>query len=195
MTSHSAGNEGPEKAKSAAEPADVTGRRPRPLPKPLRRRVVASPVHEGPLGVEREVLAALPEDFLHRYEMVWLKAFGTSVGGRSSHGEVTPNVVASTSAVIRTSTSQTATRGGAASGKKLAGASDKTIISSEAALKFKRKVDAELRKINRLMKGWLTAPGEVGASLGRRCTVCKRFGDDGWIYCPWDGKPMEEREA
>lgn len=167
----------------------------RRLPKPLRRRVVASPVHEGPLGVEREVLAALPDEFLHRYEMVWLRAFGAALGGRSSHGEVEPNVVASTAAVIRTSTGQTATRGGAASGKKLAGASEKNIVSSEAALKFKRKVDAELRKVNRMMKAWLTAPGEVGASLGRRCTVCKRFGDDGWIYCPWDKGPMEEREA
>jgi hypothetical protein len=160
-----------------------------------RGLVISSGAVLGPLEVDREVLLALPEDFLFRYEQVWLKAYGASVGGRSSGGVIEPNVVSSTKRVTRTSTSQTETRGGAHSGKKLAGSAERRVVADEMALKFKRKIDAELRKLNRAMRGYLSRGGEVGGSVGRRCSMCKRFGEDEWVYCPWDGKAMEEREA
>jgi hypothetical protein len=143
----------------------------------------------GRLSVESEVLRTLPDGFLFHYEQVWMRVVGEQRG--------VPDVgVASARAVTRLTTGQTETRGGAKAGKKLAGASEKNIIASEQALKFKRRIDAKLRVINREMKAWLTPASErVGTSLGRRCTVCKRFGEDGWLYCPIDGKPMEEREA
>lgn len=159
-----------------------------------RRTRTFSGVDNGALAIEREVLTVLPDGFLHRYEQVWLKTFGSAIGGRDSGGVVEPNVIASTRAVTRTSTGQTETRGGAHSGKKLAGAAERGVVASEGALRFKQKVDAEIRKINRTMKVWLEGGG-VGQSLGRRCSVCKRFGDDAWVWCPYDGKPMEERDA
>jgi hypothetical protein len=186
MAPQEVGTGGPEKGPA---PTVSGGRRSqRPLPKSLKRRVV--PVTQV-LNVEREVLAALPSDFLHRYEQVWLQAFGAALGGR---GSAAVNPVASTSRVVRMTTGQTETRGGAKSGKKLAGASDKNIVSSERALEFKRSLDADLRKVNRRMRVWLSKPGDK-ESMGRRCSVCKRFGDDEWVYCPRDGKPMEERDA
>jgi hypothetical protein len=140
------------------------------------------------------VLRALPDGFLHRYEQLWLRTFGGAVGGRDSGGVVEPNVVAPTRRVVRLTTSQTETRGGAHSGHKLAGAGERGVVSSEAALSFKRKVDAEIRKINRLMKVWLESGG-VGQSLGRRCVGCKRFGDETWSWCPYCRGAMEERDA
>jgi hypothetical protein len=98
--------------------------------------------------------------------------------------------------VVRTTTGQTETRGGAKAGKKLAGAAERSVISSEAALRFKQKMDAEIRKINRTMKAWLTdEAARVGTSVGRRCSACKRFGDESWAWCPYCRAPMEEREA
>lgn len=144
----------------------------------------------GRLSVESEVLRTLPDGFLFHYEQVWLKMAGTS------NGRPDANPTASAGKRDRLTTGQTETRGGAKSGKKLAGAAERSVISSEAALVFKRKIDAKLRVLNREMKAWLTPASErVGTSMGRRCSVCKRFGEDGWLYCPADGKPMEEVSA
>jgi hypothetical protein len=145
----------------------------------LRRKVIR-------LDVDLEYLNSFPADFLFRYELIWSKTIdrGRQVGENIE-------IASGRASGPRLSSSAVETRGGAKPGKKLAGASTRDVISNEAALSFKRRVDRKLREVNRMMRVWL-ANGEVGQSRGRRCTVCKRFGDDEWIYCPNDGKPMEE---
>jgi hypothetical protein len=139
--------------------------------------------------IEREVWERLPERFRFLYELMWLRAFGPSIGGRYSNG-AEPNIVAKSKRVTRTSTSQTETRGGAHSGHKLAGASTKDTVSSDRALEQLRKVDRRLRTIARDMAVYLG--GGVAQGNVRRCSVCKRYGDVEWLYCPQDGKPMED---
>lgn len=140
--------------------------------------------------LEMEVWRRLPERFRLAYELVWLRAFGASIGGRYGGG-VEQNVVASSKRVTRTSTSQVETRGGAHSGKKLAGASVRGVIGDEAALAQLRRMDRRLREIARQASVWL-GTGVEGGGMVRRCSVCKQFGDGEWLYCPKDGKPMED---
>lgn len=142
----------------------------------------------SPEDVEREVMRALPDDFVYRYELLWLRVFTSAVGGRP--GGTPPVTVAKARRVVRTSTGQTETRGGASGGKKLAGASERTVVANDEALAFKAKVDRKLRAISRDMRVWL---GDGGAKAGvRRCSRCRKFGEDTWTFCPWDGQPMEE---
>jgi hypothetical protein len=138
--------------------------------------------------LDREVWERMPERFRFLYEILWLRAFGPSIGGRAGGAE--PNPVVSTRRVVRTSTNQTETRGGAHSGHKLQGASDKDTISSEAALKKLRNVDRRLRTLAREMAVFLG--GEQTRATMRRCSRCKRYGDVEWLYCPNDAAPMEE---
>lgn len=138
--------------------------------------------------VEREVLAALPDDFVFRYELLWLRCFAAAVGGRP--GGALPAQVAKARRVVRTSTGQTETRGGAHGGK-LAGAAEKTTVANDAALAFKASVDRRLRKIARDMRAWLG--GDDARAGVRVCTRCRRFGEDTWTFCPYDGQPMEEK--
>lgn len=155
----------------------------------IMRIVSSEGWHIGIPDIEREVWDRLPERFRFLYEIMWLRAFGPSIGGRYSNGaEVNP--VASTRRVVRTSTNQTETRGGASGGKKLAGASTKDTISSDRALEQLRKVDRRLRTLARDMAMYLGG-AEAHGSV-RRCSSCKRYGDGDWLYCPRDGYDMEE---
>lgn len=90
--------------------------------------------------------------------------------------------------VTRTSTGQTETRGGAKGSRKSGGSKD--MIRSEAAFNYKSKIDRKLRKLTREIKTWLQGSGEYRDDV-RRCTVCRKFGEPEWLYCPQDGKPME----
>lgn len=90
--------------------------------------------------------------------------------------------------VTRTSTGQTETRGGAKGSRKSGGSKD--FIRSIAAFNYKTKVDRKLRKLTREIKTWLQGSGEYRDDV-RRCTVCRKFGEPEWLYCPQDGKPME----
>lgn len=143
----------------------------------------------GISDIEREVWDRMPDRFRFLYEILWLRAFGPSIGGRYSNG-AEPNIVSKTKRVVRTSTNQTETRGGAAGGKKLAGASTKDTISSDMALNQLRKVDRRLRTLAREMAMFLG--GEQRRGTVRRCSTCKRYGDVEWLYCPRCAAPMEE---
>jgi hypothetical protein len=155
----------------------------------IMRLVSSEGWHIGIPDIEREVWNRLPERFRFLYEIMWLRAFGPSIGGRYSNGS-DPNVVASTKRVVRVSTNQTETRGGASSGKKLAGASTKDTISSDRALEQLRKVDRRLRTLARDMAMYIG--GDEARGSVRRCSRCKRYGDGDWLYCPRDAAPMEE---
>jgi len=90
--------------------------------------------------------------------------------------------------VTRVSTGQTETRGGAKGSRKSGGSKD--FIRSEAAFNEKSRIDRKLRKLTREIKAWLRDSHEARDDV-RRCTVCRKFGEPEWLYCPRDGKPME----
>lgn len=133
-----------------------------------------------PFALEREVLDALPEDFVFRYEMLWLRVYGRRQPG-------VDNPVASARRVTRVSTNQTETRGPA---KPRTGPMIPGVVGNEAALLFKQRLDRKLRTLAREMRAWLDRD-TVKAGV-RRCTKCRRYAEDTWVYCPWDGSPTEE---
>lgn len=154
------------------------------------RRELKKIAFEANMGLDevgREILGSMPEGFVFAYELMWLAAYGSAVGGRPGGAE--PNIIAKARRVVRVSTNQTETRGGANPGG-VAGMERRDVISNEAALEQLRRVNRKLRVIAREMKLWMNA-GQLRAG-NRRCSVCKRYGDDEWVYCPSDGKPMEE---
>jgi hypothetical protein len=161
------------------------------LRRELKTLVFNGAYSAGIPDLEREVWDRMPVRFRLLYELVWLRAFGASVGGRHG-GVVTQNVVHGAKRVTRVSSGQTETRGGAHSGKKLVGASDKDVISNASALAMLRRVDRRLRQVARDMDVYLHAG--AADKVKRRCSVCKKFGDDEWLYCPRDGRPMEQVE-
>lgn len=125
----------------------------------------------------------LPSDFVETYQLLFERALVVPGSPRGNSAEVG---VVGASRVTRLSSGQTETRGGAKSGKKSGGS--RVPIRDERALVFKGKMDRKLRAITREIKGWLR---EESFEALRRCTVCRTFGEPGWLYCPRDGKPME----
>jgi hypothetical protein len=155
----------------------------------VKRVLISSGLGLSASELGDEVLRSMPEKFVFAYELLWLSAFGRSVGGRSSGGVVEPNVVSKARRVTRVSTNQTETRGGAKAGG-MQGLSDRDVISNEIALEKKRRIDRKLRALARDIRSFISR--ETDRAGNRRCSSCKRFGDDEWVYCPWDGRPMEE---
>lgn len=138
------------------------------------------------LGLEREAISTMPEGFLFRYELLFLAAYGRAVVGvQRRDGEVQ---VSGARRVVRVSTSQTETRGPAKRGGKApsAGGVD---IGHEAALAFKRRIDRKLRSLDRDIQRFLRDDVRAGV---RRCSTCRKFGEDDWLYCARCGHPMEE---
>lgn len=141
-------------------------------------------------SVDGEVMDALPEGFVFQYTALWLEGLGVAVGGRRGLPEnvIAPNVVAKTRrSGPRTSTNQVETRGGARPSKSdTVGGVE---FASERAVNYRRKIDAKLRTLARQIRSFRGDTVRAGA---RRCSLCKRFGEDEWVYCPWDGRRMEE---
>ena len=138
------------------------------------------------LGLEREAVSTMPEGFLFRYELLFLATYGRAiVGAQRRDGEVQ---ISSARRVVRVSTNQTETRGPAKRGGKPSqiGGVD---IGREVALGFKRRIDRKLRAIDRDIQRFLR--DDVRAGM-RRCSVCRKFGEDDWLYCARCGHPMEE---
>lgn len=156
----------------------------------LIAEIRAAQSHLDPFSVEREAVDAMPGNFIYRYELLWLKAFGRSVGARK--GGVDPNPVHRANRRVRTSTGQTETRGGARTRGGVAGADDRDVIENHAALRMKQRVDRKLRSLARDIAVWMH---DDDARAGvRRCSkpTCRRFAEDTWTHCPWDGYPTEE---
>lgn len=170
-------------------PAELTGQSGGDKRAELARQIYAEGMTIGIPELEREVWERMPERFRFLYELLWLRAFGRSVGGAA--GSTDGNTVSGTKRVTRTSTGQTETRGGAHAGKRLAGASEKTVVSNDRALEQLRKIDRRLRTLAKDMAVFLGAKEHMAMTV-RRCSSCKRFGEAEWLYCPWDARPMEE---
>lgn len=66
------------------------------------------------------------------------------------------------------------------------------VVQDEAALAFKASVDRKLRKITREMESWLeNRSSSRRDNVVRKCKKCRRYGEDSWQFCPFDGQKME----
>lgn len=81
--------------------------------------------------------------------------------------------------------------GGARSGKR-AGDSRRGVIRDEQALAFKSRVDSKIRKLCREMESWLEneSSDKVRTPM-RKCKKCKKYAEETWQFCPFDGQKME----
>jgi hypothetical protein len=139
------------------------------------------------LAAELEVLRSLPDEFVLRYELLWLRAFGRSVLARA--GSDDNNVVSGTRRVTRVSTGQTETRGGA---RRTATNGHGVDVANDAALRMKHRVDRKLRSLARDIRTFMH-DDDARAGM-RRCSkpTCRRYAEDTWTHCPWDGFQTEE---
>jgi hypothetical protein len=149
------------------------------------------------LDVGQEILRVLPSAFVLRYELIWLQAFGPSVGG-SSRVARDPDAATATvpsGARVRTSTGQKDARGGASTTGRRQGANTRAVVADDRAVAAKARVDRALRKLAREMGEFLG--GESKDRSVRRCggVKCKRWADTTWNYCPACGAPTEEVDA
>lgn len=147
-------------------------------------------------SVEREVLRYLPEGFLLQYELLWLRAYGAAGGAGERRADPDAAVVG-TRRVVRTSTGQTETRGGAHAGHRAPGTGTKVTVRDDRAFRAKQRADRKLRAIGRDIAdelGLMSGGGGVERAGVRRCTrpTCRKWAEESWTYCPWDGAPTEE---
>lgn len=150
----------------------------------------AGRVAEGGGNIGRVEMAGsdvrmMPDAFVDAYGQLWeagLRAPGSSVRPLSDDVRIAPRV-----RLVRTSSGQIETRG-LARGSRKTGASPQ-MIGSERALALKARIDRKLRKISRDILASLASGRDE--KLVRRCTMCKKFGEDNWAWCPYDGKAME----
>lgn len=133
-----------------------------------------------------DAVRALPSDFLSVYLLLFERGLRTGSSGVSDAAEVG---VSSASRVTRLSTNHTSTRGGSKGSRKTG--KSQVPIRDERAIAYRARVDRKIRAITREMKIYLgPSVGEV--ERPRRCSVCKKYGEPSWLYCPRDGKVMEE---
>jgi hypothetical protein len=144
-------------------------------------------------SVEREVLRYLPDGFLFRYELLWLRAYGAAGGAGEKVADPDAAVVG-TKRVTRVSTGQTETRGGAHAGHRMPGVGTKVIVRDDRAFRIKQRVDRKLRALAREIGVYLSDDGGVERAGVRRCTrpTCRKWAEESWTFCPWDGAPTEE---
>lgn len=68
------------------------------------------------------------------------------------------------------------------------------LVVDEAALAFKQGIDRKLRKLTREMEWWLeNRSSRREENPLRRCPKCRRFAEETWKFCAWDGARLEER--
>jgi hypothetical protein len=66
------------------------------------------------------------------------------------------------------------------------------VVVDEEALAFKAGVDRKIRKLTREMENWLVRrSSNREENVVRRCKKCRRFGEESWQFCPFDGREME----
>jgi len=142
------------------------------------------------------VRLALLADELRMMPTIWVDAYGMLCSAALSDGlegrgadpnpKVKPKVVRA-----RTSTGQTEVRGLATRGKSPLpkGGAD---VRSIRLMAVKTRIDRRLRTLAREIRDELE--GRKNAGAVRRCTRCKKFGEDSWSWCPYDGAPMESAD-
>lgn len=141
------------------------------------------------LDVRYEVLALLPEGFLHGYEQLWVRMSSGRVRERDDPNAAVASVPSG--AKIRMNSGERDARGSARAGGKRAGVSARNVIADVRAAALKARVDRALRKLGRDMREYLDKGGNGKASV-RRCTRCRGWAEDNWAFCPRDGAATEE---
>jgi len=132
-------------------------------------------------------------DELRMMPAVWVEAYGALIAGALSDGlegrrvsdnpPVKPKVVR-----VRTKTSQVETRGLASRAKPSRPPSSGG-VRSERLLALKSRIDRRLRVLAREIRNEIE--GRENVNVVRRCTKCKKYGEDTWAWCPYDGSPMQ----
>lgn len=165
----------------------------------VREREIEDARAEGyARGVEQgsataRVRLALLADELRMMPSVWVDAYGLLAAGALSDGlegrgvdsnpKVKPKVTR-----VRTKTSEVETRG-LASRTKASTPQGGAEVRSLRLLSLKGRIDRRLRSLAREIQTELE--GKKNAGAVRRCTRCKKFGEDTWNWCPYDGAAME----
>lgn len=134
------------------------------------------------LALMSDELRMMPELLVDAYAELCSAALSDGTEGSSREDvRVLPRTLS-----WRTSSSQTETRGLAhSSGKK--GSSGGPNVKSSRLLALKSRVDRQLRKIARQ----IIADMEGGKTAPRKCSRCGKYGEDTWVWCPWDGGAMQ----
>lgn len=165
----------------------------------VRRREIEDARAEGfASGVEQgsataRVRLALLADELRMMPSVFVERYGALVTGALSDGlegkrtdsspKVNPRLTR-----VRTKTSQVETRG-LASRTKANTPQGGPEVRSLRLLALKGRIDRRLRSLAREIQTELES--RKSAESVRRCTRCKRFGEDTWSWCPYDGAIMQ----
>lgn len=162
--------------------------------KPLKVRPVGWDelnARHGGGRVDWEIVARfLPTEFARLYEALvhrGLAVPGSMRGGRGYDESVIHGVGRNGGWALVSETPQKI--GLSSSGEKASG--NKTTVLSEAAVAQRQKVDREVRKLARKIKGWFE--DESGKNVIWRCTgqKCGRFAEEDWRYCPWCGGDVD----
>jgi hypothetical protein len=160
----------------------------------LRLREIEDARAEGyAAGRAATVRMRLLADELRMMPEVWVSAYGALCVGALSDGmegrgapdnvPVKPKVTR-----VRIRTSEVETRGVAPRGKPPI-AKGGAEVRSERLLSLKSRIDRRLRTLAREIRDELENHKDRGAI--RRCTRCKKYGEETWNWCPYDGAPMQ----
>lgn len=143
-----------------------------------------------------KVRLALLADELRMMPNVWVEAYGALCSasftdglegrGANQNPYVSPKVTR-----VRTRTGETETRGLATRGK-APFPKGGVEARSERLMATKSRIDRRLRTLAREIRDELDGRKQAGAV--RKCTRCKRFGEETWSWCPYDGAPMESAD-
>lgn len=140
---------------------------------------------------------ALPSRVVDLYALLCYSAYGLDRTGGVDAAEL-----GKSSAVgdpWRVDSGKDATRVGGAKPAKKRG-SGRILVKNERSFKYKRSIDQKLRRMGQDIEQFLA--GESGSGRGvegqretRYCSVCGRYAESDWSYCPRDGgvvRVMEE---
>lgn len=140
------------------------------------------------LALMSDELRMMPEILVDAYAALCVAALSDGTEGKGGRGEeirVQPRVRA-----WRTSSNQTETRSGAKASTQKGNAGGPT-VKSVRMLALKSLIDRKLRKLAREIESRMA--GGTGESA-RKCSRCGKYGEDNWIWCPWDGAAMQSAD-
>lgn len=135
------------------------------------------------LGLLADELRMMPTVWVSAYGALCVSALSDGLEGRGGPDNpyTRPKVLR-----VRTRTSETEVRGLATRGK-APFPKGGVEVRSERLMALKSRVDRRLRTLAREIRRELADE----TSIPRKCTRCKKYGEESWSWCPFDGAPME----
>jgi hypothetical protein len=139
-----------------------------------------------PLALMADELRMMPPLLVDAYMALCISALADGTEGR--RGEELR--VAPKARLWRTNTNTEQTRGVAkATGKK--GSVGGPTVKNARLLALKTSIDRKLRKIAREIESRM----EGGTGMpARKCSRCGKYGEDNWIWCPYDSAVMQSED-